>query len=424
MKELTDKCEHCGNLNRSGALHCDICGKGLSANLAVMFKKYTRKTCVRFILCGVSAIVTAVMIIALGDTSSALFAILTFLAFGSFLVFLSSGISSLSARSKYRYSDNAELALEEKPENGESGKPRLNDEELVKSMDHYSKRMRNFLLLSLPILAAAIVAFSITGEEFSVYSSAGIVLTIIFLILVAKAIISGGKVTEVFKVNVVCDALAGAVDGCVYRPELSISRQRIEATDLFSGWNKFRGNDYIRGMYNGHQIEISDIHLEEEYETGSGDNTETVTRTIFQGPWITCRLGRKLPAVVRLREGSDKGNAETENVAFNSKYAINTDDPHYMFYVLTPHFMEYITAADEAAKARTFFYFAGDTAHIAIDNRHDAFEVPANKEARNNPAIARERIKSEMKYITDILDVLLLNKNLFDGNISQAQSNS
>ena len=44
-----------------------------------------------------------------------------------------------------------------------------------------------------------------------------------------------------FKVNVVRDALTGLIDGCVYRSKLSISRQRVEATQLFSGWNKFGG---------------------------------------------------------------------------------------------------------------------------------------------------------------------------------------
>jgi hypothetical protein len=193
---------------------------------------------------------------------------------------------------------------------------------------------------------------------------------------------------------------------------LSISRQRIEAANLISGWNRFNGNDYIRGMYRGRQIELSDIHLEHETKNEKGG---TVTKTAFKGQWITCRLAKELPAALRLREGAGagKGGAETENAAFNNKYQILADDPHYMFYVLTPHFMEHIIAADAAANARTYFCFAGETAHIAVHSGRDAFEIPADKAAWNNPAIARERIKSEMKYVTDILDELLRNDYLF-----------
>lgn len=452
MKELTDQCEHCGNLNRSGALYCDICGKGLSANLAAKRREMTRKSRICFILCGVSVVTAVALTIAAGDSSSALVGFLSFLAIGSAMFLLFYGFKSFLERGKYQYSDNTELMLTGNPEDsiadnsssryascpscgnpykkkketickycgydlknptGRPGKSRLSDEALLKGMEHYDKRAKIYFLASLPVIVAAIVALTITGSEFSVYSVGGILLILVFFVLFAKGILTASVATEIFKVNVVRDALAELIDGCIYRSKLSIGQQRIKETGLFGGWNKFSGNDYVRGMYCGHQIELSDICLEEEYEEGSGDKKKTVTRTIFSGQWVTCRLGKKLPAVIRLREGAKKGNAETENVAFNSKYAIDTDDPHTMFYVLTPHFMEYLVAADEAAKARTFFYFAGDMVHIAVYNGHDAFEIPANKAARSNPSLAREQIKGEIKYITDVLDMLLQNENLF-----------
>ena len=51
--------------------------------------------------------------------------------------------------------------------------------------------------------------------------------------------------------------------------------------------------------------------------------------------------------------------------------------------------------------------------HVALYNSRDAFERPTDKEARNNPALAREQIKAEMKYVTNILDELLHNEHLF-----------
>lgn len=452
MNELLDRCEHCGNLNRRGALHCDRCGKGLSANLTARRKECTWKGLFCLIVCVVSVIAAVVLHIAAGSDYGGLLSFLSFMSIGIAIISMFYSIKFFWSRGKYKYSENIELTLtgemnesgaantssryapcpscgnpyhrrkafvckycgyDLKNQTGKPGKSRLNDEKFMKSMEHYSKRAKVFFLSSLPAIVLAIFALSIGGNEFTAYSAVGIILILVFFLLFAKGITSAGTATEIFKVNVVRDALSEIIDDCVYRSKLSISQQRIEETEMFSSWNKFHGNDYIRGMYRGHQIELSDIWLEEEYEEGSGKNSKTVTRTIFRGQWITCSLGKKLPAVIRLKEGSKKGNVETENIAFNKKYAIYTDDPHYMFYVLTPHFMEYIVTADEMASSRTFFYFSGDRVHIAVDNGHDAFEIPASRAARSNPSKAREEIKKEMKYITDILDELLLNESLF-----------
>lgn len=285
---------------------------------------------------------------------------------------------------------------------------RLCDTELVSFMNKYRKRGKNFFIASVPCLLIGLFAVIMTGGELSVLAIVAFVFFAGFFTLFGFGIGSFGKASEMFKANVVYDALASIVDNCVYKPKQSISRERIETTKLIDGWNKFHGEDYISGTYKGHQIEFSDIYLEYEY---TNSKNETRTDTIFKGHWLTCRLAKNLPAVVRLSEGTGKGNAETENIAFNQKYKIYTDNPHYMFYVLTPHFMEYITAADEKAEARTFFYFAGNTVHIAVNNWCNMFEISSAD--KNAPEIARERIKSEMKYITDILDELLLNEFLF-----------
>jgi hypothetical protein len=292
-------------------------------------------------------------------------------------------------------------------------KTRISDEDILKKIDGHSKKAKNYFLASPIFIIGGIISLNITGKEFSIYSLVGIALILVFLFLFAKGITSASKATEVFKSNVVKYALEDIIDDCVYNSKESISEKRIKETGLFSGWNNFHGNDYISGTYKGHKIEISDIFLEQEVERGSGDNKKTVKTTIFKGQWMTCKLAKNLPAVIRLSESSKKGNIETENIAFNNKYSIYTDNPHYMFYVLTPHFMEYIVSADEVAEARTFFCFEKDTVHIAIYNGHDAFEMPARKDCKENFSLAREQIKIEMKYITEILDELLRNDSLF-----------
>jgi hypothetical protein len=289
---------------------------------------------------------------------------------------------------------------------------RLSDGELLVRIQRYQTQGLCFLFTALPVMFAGIIVLVVSGnEEFTAVSAVGVSLITLGFLGIWRAIVVNNVATEMFKVNVVRDALAEVLEGCVYKSKLSISQPRIAATGLFEGWNRFSGEDYIRGAYQGHEIEFSDIVLENEHTEGTGDRKRTVKTTVFQGPWLTCRLRKKLPAKVVLREGGGKGNVETESVAFNSKYQLLTDDPHTLFRVLTPHFMEYVVAADEELNARTFFCFAGDRVHIAVYNKHNAFEIPANSNAGNLDA-AREQIKKEMRSITGILDVLLRNEFL------------
>jgi len=70
--------------------------------------------------------------------------------------------------------------------------------------------------------------------------------------------------------------------------------------------------------------------------------------------------------------------------------------------------------AEAAGNAGTWFNFTGNEVHIALFNRRDLFEV-YTKEILGGKSIAeiRERIRADVKYITDIIDGLLLNDYLF-----------
>lgn len=416
MKEGIERCEHCGNINRSGALHCDICGRGIAGNLAVGRAEYTKKTIISFALCLIGALIVVAIILSeeylglsyyIGIDSEAL-SFVVFLAFAAALLGLILGLKFLSQRKKFLYTDHSELDLQGEPEGEEEF--RLNDAELTKSLTHYKQREKVFVSIALPFLAVGVIAIMLSDNgQFSTSTLVGLISFAIAVIFFGIAGKNTNAARKLYKVNIVRNTLAEIIDDCVYRSDGSINSQRVEATNLFHGWNKFSGNDYIRGKYKGHVIEFSDIHLEEEHSDPNDDDTNrTVTETIFRGHWIICRLNKTLPAFVRLREGKGSGNAETESAAFNAKYEITTDDPHSLFYVLTPHFMEYIVAADETVDAKTFFCFTGNLLHIAVYNNCDSFELSGS-----DPSAARERVKREMKYILDILDVLFQNENLF-----------
>lgn len=298
----------------------------------------------------------------------------------------------------------------------EPGKSRLSDEELSKKIGTASMMTMIYLFLGLASMVCILVFADYSGDTAPPLMIVSIVAVFVFIFLCIQ---SSLKSKKLISVNVIQDILAEVIDELVYKPDESITRERVHDAGLIYGWNRFQGTDYSCGKYRGHDIELSDLHL--SYEgSGSGDNDRNrdASRTVFQGQWLTCKLGKTIPATVRVREklvDTDAGSeVQTENAAFNAKYQILADDPHYAFYILTPHFMEHIMAADEKADARTFFCFSGDCVHIAIHNNHGLFQLILNdKKEKRNISLLRARFRSELKYVTDILDELLKNEYLF-----------
>lgn len=127
---------------------------------------------------------------------------------------------------------------------------------------------------------------------------------------------------------------------------------------------------------------------------------------------ILGKVGEKLDKVMTRKMNKEIQEAQTENTAFNKKYQILTDDPHTMFYILTPHFMEYIVSADTAANGQTNFCFTGDRVRVALQNTLDFFEIGNIKSVSDIEGL-RAKFRSEMRYIVGILDELLKNEFLF-----------
>ena len=185
--------------------------------------------------------------------------------------------------------------------------------------------------------------------------------------------------------------------------------------------NECTGSDFVKGKYKGFPVEFCDIAIKEVYTKSDGDTT---TSLIFKGQWLEISLNKQLSSAVYLAErigsntitGSGKmQEVKTENDAFNKKYQILAEDPHMAFYVLTPHFMEYITAADRAADSVTYFCFKGSRVRVAMgskDNERDLFELGKLKKNTNLNWV-RSKVKSDLQYITGTLDELLKNEYLF-----------
>ncbi|NLC40506.1 MAG: DUF3137 domain-containing protein [Clostridiaceae bacterium] len=274
------------------------------------------------------------------------------------------------------------------------------------------------LAIVLPVAGFALVAFIAMQEEWIWMLVAILVLLLLWIANALRLKSRSRKLKTLLGQSITMPVLQEFFEVHEYLPDKGIDERIIYSAGLVESWDRYSGSDLLRGKYRGLNILYSDIHLErEETDTDSEGSTTTHYVTVFRGQWMICDFRKQLPATLHLKAKGrsqlfkPKSDIETENDAFNKRYQIKTGDGHTAFYVLTPHFMEYIMQAGDIANAPTSFCFAGSQVHIAIDSRHDSLELKRVKlDSVDN---IRNKFRSELKYVTDILDLLLLNENIY-----------
>lgn len=193
-------------------------------------------------------------------------------------------------------------------------------------------------------------------------------------------------------------------DGIVYGIEMGLPT-----------FNEVSGSDYIRGTYQGLQVEMSDLELVHHecrrvYINGKWQTQETRT-TVFKGQWLVCDFGKELAADILLREKGmldfSRSSVETESEAFNKRFCIRSSDGHSVFYILTPHMMEYILTMDDKGGGATRIRFTREgKVHIAIHNNRDALQIKAGDYGDLDKI--RDQFRSDIRYMTDLIDELRL----------------
>lgn len=314
----------------------------------------------------------------------------------------------------------------------EAAKARLSDEELSSLIQAQYKKARTMKVLAIVFILGLFALWSTFGMLGPLL---GLVSCAVGLVCAVKSAIAGGKAKNLLANNITRDILSEVFDECIYAAQFRIPDEMLRKSGLIANWDIATGSDLISAKYKGHIVNFSDIELSEEVEREDSDgDTSTSYVTKFKGQWMIFELGREVPAKLRLREKlersglvskkvlgeryNDKSDVQTENTEFNERFQILTDDPQSAFYILTPHFMEFILSADNAADTRTYLCFFENQVHIACDTRKDSFEL--DKKDIANLDRLRARMKSELTYITSIADELLKNEYLF-GRGEEAQ---
>ena len=227
------------------------------------------------------------------------------------------------------------------------------------------------------------------------------------------------KFIRKFKTEVVQEIFNVLVDNCQYQQQGSVPQPLVDASHLISNsYNKFSGEDYVRGELAGFQMQFSELDLRKV--SGSGKNRRETT--IFRGLFFHFSLARNLghrtlicqdvgesffgKQIGRLMQ---KANARTgyelvllESVEFEKMYSVYSDDQVKARVLLRPSVMEGLTQFHRKYKQKVEISVQGADLYVTISTNTNHFE----------PKIFGEVVS--LKEIREIYDLIFLIRNLQD----------
>ncbi|MGN0786451.1 MAG: DUF3137 domain-containing protein [Christensenellales bacterium] len=183
-------------------------------------------------------------------------------------------------------------------------------------------------------------------------------------------------------------------------------------------YNCTDGNDHIKAVYNGLNIELGDIELIDETEYIDENGVSQKSRnTLFKGQWLTCDFGKELAGEVYISEWTQKdrrsmkSNVTMDNEQFSKRFCVRADNPQEAYYILTPHMMEYILAmADKIGGTVYLSFLRNGKMHVAVKTGRDFFEL-----GKSNADVEglRRKFLDELRWFTDMIDTLRVEDTLY-----------
>ena len=239
--------------------------------------------------------------------------------------------------------------------------------------------------------------------------------------IITRHMILKGDIEEFnknFKRIFVYNSLKETFDNLTYVQKDGLKASDIEDVGLIYLGDRFSSNDYISGTYKDIKFEQSDLHIEERVEEvgKDGEKSEDWTTT-FLGRWMSFDFNKNFRANVIVANSwnfkwkSSYKKIKMEDDDFNKKFSVYTENEHDAYYILTPHFMEKIKNIGNSINGHICFGFINNRLYVAINNYKDSFECDIYKPIDEEEV--KRNILKDIKVITDFVDELNLDNNLF-----------
>ena len=252
---------------------------------------------------------------------------------------------------------------------------------------------------------------------------------VVVIVLIGKNRVNGKDIKTFYKEfkNVfVKRMLETRFSNLVYNYQNGFSEEYIQKMGMINTADSFDSNDYISGTYKSINFEQSDMHIQEEHETTDDDgHTTTYWVTIFLGRLMKFDFNKNFKADVQIASNGFEASrlpyykkftkVKMEDVEFNKMFKTYAESEHDAFYILTPHFMEKLKDIKKKLNCGVMFCFIDSKLYIAINNNKDSFEYNVLKPI--NEKVVEENMSKDIDLITNFVDELNLDNNLFRGEV-------
>lgn len=216
--------------------------------------------------------------------------------------------------------------------------------------------------------------------------------------------------------------------GFVYKPYYGVETVDLIRSRLFREFDYENGDDTVSGEIksikngNGVKFYFGDIvlkNLKQEKDSYSflaetlipAYRSRKRTDIIFKGIFFKADFNKFIDSSTFIMSfGAPKGNLKeikVDNVLFNEKFKVFSDDIQNAFYILTPAFMERVLELYNHFKTDINISFLKGTIYIAIETGINSFEPDITKSLiTQNPA---KNIIKDIEKILKIVEILRIN---------------
>ena len=195
-----------------------------------------------------------------------------------------------------------------------------------------------------------------------------------------------------------------------YEPKKKISQQEYKRSKLFTrGYDRYKGDDYVKGKLGATQIEFSELHT--QYETKDKDGKSS-WHTIFRGIFFIADFNKNFkgetfvqPDLAEKMFGfmgsslqkinKSKGDlVKMENEAFEKEFVVYASDQVEARYILSTKLLQRIIDFKNKMGAKMHVSFINSKMYIGISLRKNLFEVSYFKSL-----LKKEPIEEFYKYL-------------------------
>jgi Protein of unknown function (DUF3137). len=210
--------------------------------------------------------------------------------------------------------------------------------------------------------------------------------------------------------------LSERVDLINYQPFKAIGFEPLRNSKLFDLFDRIKGSDYFKAVYNGVTFEYCDAMLTSR--DNYGDTNTNITE--FEGGILRMKITNPIKGTVIVREKNNK-NAEaleaaakrkakagftivkSGNEEFDTRFSVETEIEGEESIILTPEFIGRMSKLSEDTAGRLFISLQENDVTAAISRNEDYFDMPPVHKMEN-AAKFKELYRNQLSELLTVVN--------------------